>query len=705
MNNASYIDNSIISLEENEENPYSPIQKNIEENPSSSKYSFFTTFFKSIGKIGQGLRNFMSKKINLGEEDENLYEQNLYYQKENRFNPEEEISLIEAPSFMKDSHSFCRYNIKNENISENNILNQDDNKMTISNIEPKIENYDNSFNKNDIFNKEDEEINNSSFLKDDHKKVKIQSTLLNKKRERKPILSSIIEEEDEKNNEDIFEEKKTQKINESKTLKNKSINNLNNSSINNISIQRNKNNSLMNISMKSIDSIKEEINQRREENSRHIKELYKKNELYYDCLKEEKMRQKILEEYYKDKAKRKDEVKLQMEREKKKKEEEYKKLKMRREAGLKFASLPKKPKVFAQIKNNNFNFSGKPLPQNQNNSDENKNNIMNFTFANNSHNSNEEQNSQKNETINKNNINNEQKPIVPSFNSSPDNKNEASNIKFDNKSKSIFGDLLTKNDNQPKEEKKPQQSLFSDTSKLFTDKTPTNNQLFNSGTGLFNQNQEKTKEEKQKTNFFSNENKNENKLFTPNNPNESIQNNIFSANEEKNESKSIFFTNNININNNKITENKNNEVKKDDLFNQQTAVSAQINTTSLFTTNKPETKGMEKSLFNQSTTSNNLSLFNNNENKDKPIEGLFSQPLTGNSLFSNNKNETKSLFGPSLFNNNQDGNKGQNQGNLLSKDNPFINASNKNDKGNLFGNNQQNTGQSQPNTFTLFGNN
>ena len=38
--------------------------------------------------------------------------------------------------------------------------------------------------------------------------------------------------------------------------------------------------------MKSLDNIKNEINQRREENLRNIGEIHKRHELYYDHLKE-----------------------------------------------------------------------------------------------------------------------------------------------------------------------------------------------------------------------------------------------------------------------------------------------------------------------------------------------------------------------------------------------------------------------------------
>ena len=710
MSNARYYDNSIISLDEGE-NPYSQRRKkkNENENINSSKYSFFSTFINSIGKLGQGLKNIMSMKINFGEDDDKFNEQNIYSQKENRFNTQEEISLIEAPSFMKDCHSFYRYNTSDKNISENNIQNKDDSKMILSNIEYSRENFDNnSFNKNDILNKEEIEMNNSSILKDSPDKAKNQTTLLNKKRERVPrnqIISTIFEEEDEKNNDEEFQEKKIKTIKENENESQKQIlkKNRNNSSINNISMNKNRNNSSMNISMKSLDSIKEEISQRRKENLRHIEELYKKNDLYYDYLKEEKMREKILDEYYKDKAKRIAEGRLQMEREKRKKEEEFKKLRIRKETGLKFASIQKKPKVFKQIKSDDIHFSGKPLPQNQNsliNSNENKTNNLNVTFGEN--NSYDEKKNQKNE-INEPN----QSTLFPINNSSvPDNKNEDSKKKIDNRTTSIFETYIgdKNNMNKSKEEAKPEKSIFV-TPNNSSHTTPNfSNPPSIFGPGANSQKSENKNDVEKSTNERTNEIKSGNQLFININsfglPNQS---NLFSAisNGENNDSKSLFFNNNNDNNNffNKMSQNKKEEGinKKEEggLFSQQTQVSSQINDTELFRSNKADNKDQNKSLFGPPPSSNTISLFGNNK--------------------AENKEEKKSLFGfnapviqGSLFSNNNTENKGQNEGKSLFNDkNPFIQANNNvgnNNKFNLFGNNQQNNEQSKQKPFFGFGN-
>ena len=143
--------------------------------------------------------------------------------------------------------------------------------------------------------------------------------------------------------------KKKQKKSEKQKSINSHSNTITITNRNNISEQKNRiNTSLMSLTMKSLDNIKDEINQRREENLRSIEEMHKRHGLYYDYLKEGQIREKILEEYYKDKAKKIEEVELQMKREKLKREEEFKKLKIRKASGLKFASISKKPTILSQ---------------------------------------------------------------------------------------------------------------------------------------------------------------------------------------------------------------------------------------------------------------------------------------------------------------------------------------------------------------------
>ena len=133
--------------------------------------------------------------------------------------------------------------------------------------------------------------------------------LLNKKRANSRHLESIIEEEEEKN-----EEQEQNKINTSiskiKAENNKPEISINNSSkinlrnskyinSNNISSKNRINNtsSMMSLSMKSLESIKNEISKRREENLRNVEEMHKRHGLNYDYDQEKKIREKILDEY------------------------------------------------------------------------------------------------------------------------------------------------------------------------------------------------------------------------------------------------------------------------------------------------------------------------------------------------------------------------------------------------------------------------
>ena len=125
---------NIICLEQADSFSFSKKANN--DKPKTSN-SFFGTIINSISKIGQGLKNIMSMKINYEKEDD--LNPNLFNQISNRFNTKEEISLIDAPSFMEESNIEKQNNKKNENnimmISQNEINNKDliDNSNNIKN--------------------------------------------------------------------------------------------------------------------------------------------------------------------------------------------------------------------------------------------------------------------------------------------------------------------------------------------------------------------------------------------------------------------------------------------------------------------------------------------------------------------------------------------------------------------------------------------
>ena len=554
----NFINNTIISLEENnshEQNKSKKRRKYVPETSNTSSDSFLSKFFNSVSKIGQGLKNIMSMKINI--EEDNDYNSNLYEQISNRFNRQEEISLIEAPSFMDDSFSYKKYIKKKEKrMKENNDNDNinESNKMIISQNETKIINdiNNNTFKELDSIDNSSLENKkgffNNSLLKNKDKRINIKSTLLAKKRDREEhsIINEMIEEE-EKNEDENKEEKDDKKRKHQNNVKSMIKNSESKSRIdissNNISEQRKRNNtSIMTLSMKSLDSIKSEIEERRLKNLRSIEEMHKRHDLYYDYAKERQMREKILNEYYKEKEKRIAEEKIKKELEKKKREEEIEKLKIKKSSNFKISSFKKPKKTFSKERNTQFQFTGKSenIISNQN---MNASNNLNVTFGNISNNSAENNNNQslfnnndnnkkeskslfdnnENESIKKdfkslfgNNENNnnknenkslfgnnesdnthkDNKPRIGSNNGlfgekKIENKNENENkINFDNKTTSIFNNLINKNNDNPQEkqdEKKQNAPLFSGISGgLFSGSNITSNIVPSNPNSLFN---------------------------------------------------------------------------------------------------------------------------------------------------------------------------------------------------------------------------
>ena len=112
----SSFNNNTISLEEEEnysnQTKTNTNKKKIIKNKEESSPSFFGFLINSVSKIGQGLKNIMSKKINIEYDDD--INTNLYDQISNRFNNNEEINLIDAPSFMEESNIQNKSDIKNK---------------------------------------------------------------------------------------------------------------------------------------------------------------------------------------------------------------------------------------------------------------------------------------------------------------------------------------------------------------------------------------------------------------------------------------------------------------------------------------------------------------------------------------------------------------------------------------------------------------
>ena len=670
MNN-TYNNNSIMSLEEEDTTKRNNSDKNKRKlnNSTKSNSSLFGRIFNSVYKIGQGLKSIMSMKFNIENEDE--INPDLYNQISNRFNMKEEMSLIDAPSFMEESFIKDTSNKKNESnimmTSKNEINNDDINKN--NKVLDTIENFNKS-----LLNPK-EEIINTDILPNEERKLSFKSLLLNKKRNNENNFNSILdknEEEEEKNEEE--------NINNNISINNNKLNNENriNKSMTstkmNISFSKDLNKTrnskyINNTSMMSLENIKKEINKRREENLRNVEEMQKRYGLNYDESKEREMRNKILEEYYKDKAKRIAEGKLRMEQEKKKREEEFKKLKIKKVSGLKYTSIQKKPPLLTETKNTGIHF--KPNnPINNTKLIENpkkeelkipiikpeSNEISvqkNFSFGNSLFEKDDKKEEIKDnnlsnpkETINQPpKINNEPKSIFGFNNSSKEENNNKEKKEIEIKPNlSLFSNTLTSTSNPPNQEKTKKK----ETIPLFgligdnNNKEPNSNspiKFDNKKVSIFNkminnQTPEKKNIEEPKE---KNDKKNDDFFGSTSNLFVKDQNSMQSLFTGENNGKTIFRTQPTN--------------EKGGLFDQNNSVSQGINSQSLFNSNKlGNNSGGNSSLVNegnpflQSKTPNQATLFgqkDNIDNKQNAPKSLFGN--SGN-LFGNNP-KVNSLFG------------------------------------------------------------
>ena len=694
MNAINEYNSSIMSLEEDGQTPNkikANQNKRSKEYTDDSSNSIFSKFMNSMSKIGQGLKNIMSMRINIEETNDNTDNQNIYDQVSNRFMANEEISLIEAPSFVEEISSSIK---KKKKVNERNK--KEDSNMLISfdDIRENDDDINNSFNK-DVLSKKNNENINIDILKNNKNKIEIKSTLLSKKREREKESeaknsfdnSNIFQKNSEIIDDEVSQKSKS-KIIEKSIISNRSkIQNGNN-----ISEQRQKNrtnmnmnSSIMSLSMKSLDDIKSEVNKRREDNLKKIEDMHKRNGLCYDYAKELEIREKILSDYYKGKQNLIKQAKLKEENERRKREEEYHKLKIKKNESY-VIYRTRKPKILlTQTKSTEIKLEGNPLIQpaqtnNNNKSNENNNKGIDFSFNNGFNNSINEQNNNKNNEIkndkqenklffnntntfsdnnNKNNDSNKQSlfPII-NANDNKNNDNKEKEIQkvniseeptkiIDNKKESIFQSFMANNDKNNKEEKtESKKPLFSlDEGKqggLFKNinNTPTtsNQTLFSFSLGEGNnkssifgkKNDEKNNEPKKETKSLFTESSSS--FFGVGN-----QQSLFTP--TTNEQKSLFDIKKNNINFNSGNDNSGMFApKKEGFFNQDTAVSSALNEKSLFQSNNENSLLKKNNPFLQ-TGSNNApatNLFGNNEQKKETTPSLFgnlSSGTTGPSLF------------------------------------------------------------------------
>ena len=627
--NSSYFDNknNIISLDEDEDNSFTPQRYNRPKkqitNKSKSSNSFFGKIINSVSKIGQGLKNIMSMKINYGDEDEDDFNKNIYDNVLNRFNNNEEINLIDAPSFMEESNIQNQSNKKNDS----NIMMISQNE--INNNENSIKNFENSF------NNKNEEIINTDIEPKEERKYRIKSTFLNKKRNNDRNIDVL------KGNNFINKNKGENSLNSSRIKINNS-----NSKINKTNNKLLNNSSLMNISMRSLNSIKGDINKIKQENLHLVEEMHKRYNLNYDSNKEQQIRQKILEDYYKEKAKRMEEEKhklLQI-------QEELKRMK-KRENQVKHTSTQTKPAILSETKNEQIHF---------------KSNINNINNLN-----------------NKNNFNLSQKEIVKQPNTFPKaNPLYGTNITFgdtsnsqsqnnenkvdNNSSKENTNNITNNNINIKKEETKPKETI-----NLFGQKeTPKNEN---------NTKKEKEKEKEVKTN-------------TPLFANLGGGGGLFNLNQpaENNPTPSLFGNtsgNNANIVNEK-------KEPKEKFNNKKTSIFESVTVPNVKIEEKKEVINLQKEkkqddFFASSSTNlkiNKEDSISNSLFKGDNSKNIFGRQISSEKggLFDQNTQVSKAINQQSLFSSNKDGNT---ENTLVNDQNPFLNGgnSNKGSSTNLFG--------------------
>ena len=656
--------------------------------PKNKTNSIIGKLFNTFNKMGKGLRNIMSMKIEYINDDinpNNLYAQNQIKNNNtpnfnNNFNNNNNINI---PSLMEESHNSFN------NINYNKNSNENNSNMQISsfNIDNNNSNYNNCFNN----------VNNNEkfiFLQKDNNNSnnQIKSTLLSKKRNSESKIDNILKE-DKINNDDsevrinfnsinvkeknsLIDENEQQDANICTETKNKMNTPENKSKINN-------NTSLISMSIKSLDNIKSEISQRRDENLKNISEMYGRHGLYYNYEKEFEMRQKIMEEYYRNKAQKIAEITLKMAKDKKSREEEYKKLKIKKVKELKYQAF-KKPKIFKETKNNQIEFLGKQ------NTQTNCKNIVKLTFGkiknedNNSLDNNFKQKDDKivdakNDSIKK--IENDNTNINNSlfgFNDNIDkNKKENEFKKEDNQIPSLFGtktdkpelnkqvdsnqislfNIKTNNKTDDKIDEK-QKTAEKKTESITTNNLFSNINALNSSNSLFNNQESKS--------LFQTDNKVKSEgtvLFTGNIifgkdntndkigifgvPSEKKTISLFSS-KDKNSNDGLFF-NSIKTTN--VNNKDDNEKNKQGLFNQETQVSSGINSKPLFVSNQEEKKQegsliTENNPFLKSSSNPPNNLFQSSiQNNNNVINTNFSfgGRNSGGNLFGN----TTSLFGNS----------------------------------------------------------
>ena len=593
--------------------------------------SLISKFYNSVKKVGQKIQNLFELKVESNNENRNINEQRIY-------DNIEQINFYDVPSSLYESFT-----------EQNSILNKDLNtfpkKMTREEYKKNPFNKMNYFSQKEVKNnfKEEEMIKNKNYyqnmnyynftqnynnlskeinpFKIENKNYNQNTFKLNKKRERENIINNKIEED---NNSPLKSENKIiSNINNFQIEGNK-INNINESNLSISSTKNNNNTSLMSMTLRSLDDIKNDIDKKRLESIKEIEKFRGKYFVSYDFQKDYQTRKNIIANYYKKKLDKFEEITLKSEKEKNDRLESFKKLKKLKEESFNIKG-EKKPKItLSTMKSGEMSFSG--INKNNNNN-ENNNNNNNNSFS--------------------------------LFNSFGDN-NSFNNNNDKNKDKDNKSSLI---DNKKKEENKT--SLFNNDKKeentLFENKK-NGNSLF----GINTDKKEIDSSNKEKTIFSSN---NETKTVFSNN-NEKKENNPNPLFADLNKQKMLFqvpqnLTGQINN-----PSNNNSETQKSIFQNEKTNIVISSNPTSLFSSNNIITN-------NNINNNGNNKLFENvnfsSPTKQKESNSLFGgQTITmkdNNPISASNIENKTSIF----QSNNLSSSKSNNSSSLVNDSNPFLN--------------------------------
>ena len=638
--------------------------------------SFISKFYNSVKNVGKKLHDIISLNVEANDENKNINEQRIY-------DNIEQINFNDVPSSLYESFT-------EHNSIRNKEINTYPKKMT--RVEYKQNPYiKNTFSQKEVKNFKGDEMVNNKIIFNSNSPREINYNLNNKDFTHinydniyNTNLNSEINKKNQVNNSFYTELKKKRKPNNNfynlenefispnkSNIKENIISNVNTfqiegnkSNINesNISMSTSKNfnnTSLMSVTLRSLDDIKNDIDKKRLESIKEVEKFRGKYSVSYDFQKDYQTRKKIIEDYYKKKIAKFEEITQKFEREKRDRLDSFKYLKELKEQSFNIKP-EKKPKiVLSTMKSGEISFSGTNKPT-----------INNSGFLRKIDNNNGNNNNNNGNNTNNNNNKNEDSnklSLFTSFGVDNNNNNFFNNEKKDDNKISLLN----------YEKKIDNTNLFSD-----------------------NKNENVSILENKKENESNNKS-----IFTPN-IKSTIQGSFFSPNQNINNSKSLLSNINKDNKTNTLFTNIENKESKSLLNNSNITFGVLSNKSNI-----NSEKENQKSIFKQNQNENSTSIFstsplfgiNNQPNQNDNKSNLFPQTNfsspeikkeQSNSLFGAQTitfNESKSIANPSINNENKQSifqsnekNTPQNNniisnnvesGSLYNKSNPFLNTS------------------------------